>query len=174
MRTAIVAADPVNGGTIVNALDIVVPLHCARSHRGVRGFTLIELIVVIAIVAILVGIAVPTYQDAVRKSRRGQAKADLVELAQRAERWFTVNNSYAGFWTQVEIDGLDISPRDGNGPFYALDRDGGDGAANEFLLTATPIAGTGQEKDTRCMMLTLNSAGAKGIDGGTGTAQDCW
>lgn len=159
----------------MQASDIVLLPHSAPGPRAARGFTLIELIVVIAIVAILVGIALPTYQDAVRKSRRGQAKADMVELAQRAERWYTVNNSYAGFWAQVEADGLDISPRDGNGPFYDLERDGGtDAAVNEFELTATPIAGTGQENDARCMILTLNQAGAKGIDGGTGTPADCW
>lgn len=142
--------------------------------RALRGFTLIELMVVVAIVAILVGIAVPAYQDAVRKSRRGQAKADLVELAQRAERFHTVNNSYAGFWASIPA-AEKVSPRNGNGPFYDMERDGGaDADANTFLLTATPRTGTGQENDTRCMTLTLNQAGAKQISGGTGTAADCW
>jgi len=147
---------------------------CAHGGRAARGFTLIELMVVVAIVAILVGIAVPAYQDAVRKSRRGQAKADLVELAQRAERFHTVNNSYAGFWTLVD-DADKESPRNGNGPFYDMERDGGtDTAVNTFLLTATPRAGSGQENDTRCMTLTLDHAGAKNIVDGSGPAADCW
>ena len=58
-----------------------------------RGFTLIELMIVIAVIAVLTALAYPAYQDQVRKSRRAQAKADLVEYAQGAERYFTANNS---------------------------------------------------------------------------------
>ena len=71
-----------------------------RSGR-VRGFTLIELMITVAIIAIIVAIAVPSYQDSVRKSRRGQVKADITELAQRAERFHSVNNSYVGFWASI-------------------------------------------------------------------------
>lgn len=59
-----------------------------------KGFTLIELMIVIAIVAILTAIAYPSYQDSVRKARRGSAQADLVELANFMERRFTENNAY--------------------------------------------------------------------------------
>ena len=66
-------------------------------RSAAAGFTLIELMIVVAVVAILAAIAVPSYQEQVRKSRRAQAKADLVEYAQMAERFFTVNNTYVGF-----------------------------------------------------------------------------
>ncbi|MGH8758691.1 MAG: type IV pilin protein [Burkholderiales bacterium] len=146
-----------------------------KFHR-IAGFTLIELMIAVAVVAILAAIAYPAYQDAVRKSRRGQAKADLVELAQRAERYHTISNSYAGFWNSSSVPDADkLSPRNGNGPYYALQRDAGaDTAANTFVLTAAPVAGSGQERDTRCMTLTLNQAGAKNITGGTGNAAECW
>ena len=65
--------------------------------RTGAGFTLIELMIVVAVVAILASIAVPAYQEQIRKSRRAQAKADMVEYAQMAERYFTVNNTYVGF-----------------------------------------------------------------------------
>ncbi|MDW7601742.1 prepilin-type N-terminal cleavage/methylation domain-containing protein, partial [Stenotrophomonas maltophilia] len=58
--------------------------------RLARGFTLIELMIVVAVVAILAAIAYPSYSEHVRKSRRAQAKADLVEYAQLAERFHTV------------------------------------------------------------------------------------
>jgi type IV pilus assembly protein PilE len=138
-----------------------------------RGFTLIELMVVVAIVGILVGIALPSYQDSVRKGRRGQAKSDLVELAQRAERFRTVNNTYAGFWASVPA-GDKVSPRNGGGPFYLLNRDAGvDTAANTFVLTATPQAS--QTADTRCNILTLVQAWKKDLAGThSGTVADCW
>ncbi len=139
----------------------------AGRRARVGGFTLIELMVVVAIVGILVGIALPSYQDSVRKGRRGQAKADLVELAQRVERWRTVNNTYTGFVMGADDD---QSPRQG-APAYnvalAIPND------NEFTLTATPVGG--QTADVRCMELTINQAGQKTVGGGaTGTVADCW
>ena len=59
-----------------------------------RGFTLMELMIVVAIIGILAGIAYPTYQDSVRKSRRADAEAVLLELAQWMERFYTENNRY--------------------------------------------------------------------------------
>ena len=132
-----------------------------RIERMARGFTLIELMVVVAIVGILVAIAVPSYAESVRKSRRGQAKADLMELVQLAERFHTVNRSYAGFWASVPATHR-VSPRTGNGAaVYALDRDGGaDTAVNTFVLTATPVAGSAQAND-RCGVLSINQLGQK-------------
>ena len=138
----------------------------AGRHARVGGFTLIELMVVVAIVAILVGIALPSYQDSVRKGRRGQAKADLVELAQRVERWRTVNNTYAGFAMGADDD---QSPRQGT-PAYdvALDIPND----NEFTLTATPA--NGQVNDVRCMILTLDQAGRKTESGTATDIGECW
>lgn len=116
-----------------------------RAFGGERGFTLIELMIVVAVVGILAAIAIPSYQDSVRKSRRAQAKADIVEYAQMAERWFTVNNSYAGFTV----------PPDRETPQYGIVVNA---AATSFTITATPE--DGQVKD-RCGTLTINHAGVK-------------
>lgn len=147
--------------------------HASSDARvRVSGFTLIELMVVVAVVAILAAIALPSYQDSVRKGRRGQAKSDLVELAQRAERYRTINNSYAGFWAQTQA-GDARSPRTGPTAYYVIDRDGGvDTATNTFTLTATPQ--NGQELDVLCMNLSVNQLGQKQASADPPNANRCW
>lgn len=128
--------------------------------------------IVVAVVAVLVAIAYPSYADAVRKGKRGQAKGALVELAQRAERWRTVQGSFDGFEASLSEDDL-VSPKPGEGPAaYAIEFAPND-ANTAFVLSAVPQGG--QAEDTRCMTLTLTQAGAKGVTGGaTGTVADCW
>lgn len=87
---------------------------CSDRRRSL-GFTLIELMITVAVVAILAAVAVPTYQDQVRKSRRAQAKADLVEYSQMAERFHTVQNTYQGFALPSTR-----SPREGATAWYTL------------------------------------------------------
>lgn len=138
-----------------------------RAGRS-AGFTLIELMTVVAIIGILVAIALPSYNDSVRKGKRGQAKSDLVELAQRAERWRTVQGTFVGMLAQWEEDVDDQSPRRGSAA-YSIS---GVEAAQTFVLTATPV--NSQTADTRCMTLTLNQAGQKTHSGTAASAADCW
>lgn len=131
---------------------------------GSKGFTLIELMIVVAVIAILAAIAYPSFADSVRKGHRGQAKADLLEVAQLLERSRTVNNGYQAFTLPFAQ-----SPRTGT-PRYgiALAR-----TATTYTLTATP-QGT-QLQDTECGALSINQAGVKSIgDGATGTVARCW
>lgn len=133
--------------------------------RLIRGFTLIELMVVVAIVGILVGIAVPSYQDSVRKSRRAQAKADLAEVAQAMERFYTVNNTYAG--ANLATISFTQSPKVGD-PRYTIAFSGAV-TASTFVLSAQPVGGQTSDK---CGTLTLSNTGAK-----TPTRvqmPDCW
>ncbi|HBK46826.1 MAG TPA: type IV pilin [Xanthomonadaceae bacterium] len=130
-----------------------------------RGFTLIELMVVVAIIAILAAIAYPAYQDFVRKGRRGQAKADLVEYAQVAERFRTINNTYIGFDAGGRI--ASQSPRQGTA-WYQISLDG-DATRSSFKLQAVPQGA--QEKD-KCGTLTINQAGVK--TNSKGNLADCW
>lgn len=140
-----------------------------RADRSARGFTLIELMVVVAVVAILAAVALPSYQEHVRKSRRGQAQADLVELAQRAERFHTVNSTYVGFWATVPA-GHKRSPREGGGAFYNIDMSGV--SAGAFTLTASPVAGTAQAND-RCGPMRLDQTGRKSHGGGAERDAEC-
>lgn len=116
------------------------------------GFTLIELMIVVAVVAILAAIAYPSYQEQIRKSRRGQAKADMVEVAQLAERHHTTNNSYGTFAVPAP---LDRSPRQGTRIDYDLSVVG-----NQSTFTITAAPRSPQNVDV-CGTLTINQAGAK-------------
>lgn len=78
------------------------------SRRSTAGFTLIELMITVAVIAVLAAIALPSYQRHVLKTNRALAKADLVEIAQLLERYHTVQNSYDGFSLP-----FDQSPRQG-------------------------------------------------------------
>ena len=128
---------------------------------------MIELMIAVAIVATLAAIAMPAYDGAVRKAKRGQVKADMAELAQRAERFHTVNNTYVGFWATVPTSQR-VSPRTGGTVSYTLTQAE---AANTFTITATPEGG--QVKDTLCGRLSINQAGQK-TRSGTGALSDCW
>ena len=134
--------------------------------RKIRGFTLIEVMIVVAVVAILAAIALPSYQDSVRKSRRAQAKTDMLELVQVLERTYTTDRSYARYST---LDApLNQSPRDGAARYSIAISNV---SATTYTLTATPQGA--QANDTRCGTLTINQMGVKTISG-SATVADCW
>ncbi|UWX04751.1 pilus assembly protein PilE [Pseudoxanthomonas sp. NC8] len=119
--------------------------------------------VVIAIVATIVAIAVPSYQEQVRKSHRARAKADLVEYAQLAERFFTVNNTYAGFALPSTQ-----SPREAGAT--ARYRIAAATTATTFTLTATAL---NRQANDRCGNLSITNTGNK-TSTGTSPLGDCW
>ncbi len=129
-------------------------LKAIRAIGQVRGFTLIELMVTVAVVAILAAVAYPSYTDQVRKSRRAQAKADMVEYAQMAERSHTTNNTYANFRFSNGTTSIQ-SPREGGTARYTISIQAAQGT---FTLTAVP-QGT-QAKD-KCGTMTVNQANVK-------------
>jgi type IV pilus assembly protein PilE len=140
------------------------PVERIESFGSVRGFTLIELMIVVAVVAILAAIAYPSFQDQIRKSRRAQAKADLVEFAAQAERFHTANNSYEGF-TLPHL----VSPReaeDGGTVHYNLTPNDAFTAANTYTITATPVGGQASD---RCGTLSITQSGVK-----SPTLENCW
>ncbi len=135
-----------------------------------KGFTLIELIIVVAIIGVLAAIAYPSYQDSVRKSRRADARAVLLEAAQFMERRYTENLTagYAGV-DQAALDGagLGSAPKEGTA-YYDIQLAS---TQTTFTLSADP-AGTPQASDT-CGILTLTNAGVKGQASGK-TVDECW
>lgn len=132
-----------------------------KRRADASGFTLIELVIVVAIVAILTAIAVPAYNDQVRKSRRADGKAVALQMVQALERWHTVKNTYAGYTGTME------SPSGDANPHYEIEAS--DLTVTTYTVTATPQGG---QADDKCGTITVDQAGAKTPTGGD--LDDCW
>ncbi len=142
------------------------------------GFTLIELMITVAIIGILASIAYPSYQDSVRKSRRADAKGVLLGLTNAMERRFTEKNSYcdAALATGgTAVTGCGTATEDTGTPsiytippettsFYTVTISAA--TASSYTLSAVPA---GAQTNDTCGTLTITQTGAK-----TPTTAGCW
>jgi type IV pilus assembly protein PilE len=150
-------------------------------HDQARGFTLIELMIVVALIAILAAIAYPSYEDYVMRATRTEAKNRLMQVASEQEKFFSTFNRYAGSidgarTTDPATSGLNISastqdlvggsPDPDDQAYYTIAVALTNGNLG-YTLTATPV-GSQQTRD-RCGEMTLDHLGNKAaaIDG-------CW
>lgn len=134
-------------------------------RRFDQGFTLIELMIVVAVIAILSAIAYPSYEEYVRRGHRAEARAGLLEAAQWMERAATAQGTYP--LTAQFPAGLTRVP----GQRYDITLNSQDGAT--FTLTATP---RGAQIGDRCGAYTLTNTGLRGANNTTTGAivTDCW
>jgi type IV pilus assembly protein PilE len=139
-------------------------------NQRTRGFTLIELVVTVAIVALIMAIAVPSYRAYVLRANRADATTALLRLAAAQERFYLQNNRYA------DNTLLDDAPPAGLG-FTATERGlynvtlavNGGGWQNGYILTATANSTGRQTDDTACRAFTVNEQGNRTAADSSGT-----
>ena len=128
------------------------------SNRWQRGFTLLELMIVVGIIAILAAIAIPSYQSYMTRAARTKATRALMDLAGREERYYYSNNRYAATLSSVGYNSPYIDSNT-DSRYYTVSIATAD--TTDYTLQAAP-GGEQAIKDTLCGTLTLNRAGVKG------------
>ena len=131
------------------------------TSRPQRGFTLIELMIVVAVVGILSAVAYPSYTEYVRKGHRAEARAGLLQAAQWMERAATATGLYPG--------DLPANLKEVPGKRYDISADVSD-ENDSFTLKATP---TGVQADDKCKTFTLSNTGQQDLEGST-LVNECW
>lgn len=133
-------------------------------HSPSHGFTLVEMMIVIAIVAILAAIAIPSYHDYIVTTRRSDGQIALLDLSTRLERFFNENNSFVGASIPT------IYPATSPEGFYNLQIT--NTTATNYTIQAIPQGP--QTSDSLCGTLTFNALGQKGANGSIADPLDCW
>ncbi len=150
------------------------------SARPASGFTLIELMVVVLVIAILTVIAVPSYTNQVRKSRRTEAKSMLLDLSAREERYMATNGVYS---TAAADLGLSAYPQLTTTGYYSIaaptvtaaSTSSATAAATPPTFSFTATAAGNQVKDTECNTFTITNTGLQtSTNSGAAPTTDCW
>ena len=133
-----------------------------NAHHAAPGFTLIELCIALACIALLSGFAWPSYQSLMLRSQRAQARASLLQAAHWFERAASANGSYP-VPSDVPASVLQI-----DGQRYTMRITS---TAQSYTLSATPL---GVQTADTCATLTVNHLGQRGVQGASQTAAQCW
>ena len=133
-----------------------------------RGVTLIELMVVVAILGIIVAFGYPSYRDQVMKARRAEGLGELLELADRMERFYSDRGTYVG--ASLGNAATDIYPATSAKGYYTLSI--ASQTATDFSVSAAPT-GTGNQNKDKCGTFTLTAQGIKSVSNSTYLDQ-CW
>lgn len=128
-------------------------------HATARGFTLIELMITVAIVAVLGAVAYPSYQESVRKSRRAEARVALMEVLQQQERYMTQYNSYLAFTTSAtDVPFKNFSGSERSKASYLV---GSRACTNQTIANCVEVFATPTYTDPWVTELRITSTGVK-------------
>jgi type IV pilus assembly protein PilE len=133
-------------------------------QRADSGFTLIELMVAVVVVAILSAIAIPSYSEYLTRAARVEARTILMENALGMEQVFTLNNNYNN---PVPTLKFGASPKNGT-PKYNISIDTTKFSATEYRLQAVPV------KADKCGTFLIDNTGLRSLSGNTATVAECW
>lgn len=142
-----------------------------RPLRASRGFTLIEVMITVAIIGILAAVALPAYTEQVKRSKRSNAQTVMLQGAQFAQRYYNAKNSYSGLEGAsgtFASSNYKTAPNDGGTVNYNIKLEL---VGSGFKITAEPKAGV--FSDSKCGNLTLTDTGVKGVSG-SDTVANCW
>lgn len=157
--------------------------------QAMSGFTLVELMIVVVILTLLAAIAIPSYSNQIRKSRRSEAKSALLDLAGREERYMATNGAYTssasalGYssFTNIGSGYYDLAVTSGTGSYTPTAPTATTaGTPAMYVLTATVRTTGGQNKDSNCQAFQVNSAGQQTSYNSTNTfttataTTGCW
>lgn len=145
--------------------------------KPAQGFTLIEIMIAVAIIAIISGFAYPSYVKHIQRAKRVDAQTAVLEAAQRQESYYLRNNSYAKDLTQLEYNttsseglynlALSATPADCTGNHTTV--------CTGFTLSATPVATKPQAQDSDCQSFKVNQLGTKtATDANNNASTKCW
>jgi len=136
-----------------------------RTTNKVKGFTLMELMITVAIIGIIASIAIPSYQDFINKSRRSEAHAGLAKMALQQEAHRMVNTTFA---SAFDTDSNPVRQPTSDYYTFSLPAAGdGNPAVSASAYTVIATAKSSQTADTACTPMTVNQAGTK-------TPTGCW
>jgi len=140
----------------------------SRQQESSAGFTLIEVMIALAIIGIIAAIAVPSYSSYMIDARRTDAMAFLSEVAGEQQRYFTENNQYAADMQELGYGSAATFASPEGHYVVSISNPGGNGS---YLLTAAPASGGKQASDSECLAFTISHTGARQS---TGSDTDCW
>jgi len=133
-----------------------------KHTQPTQGFTLIEVLIAMACVAVLVTVAWPIYQSLTGRGQRAQARTALLQAAHWLERAASANGNYPAS-TDIPASVMQVE-----GQRYQIQVTS---SPQSYALSATPI---GTQNADACGTLTLNHLGVRGVQGGSQTAAQCW
>jgi len=123
-----------------------------------KGFTLIELMIAVVVLAILTAVAYPSFMQSVRKGNRGDASSALTRAASAQERFFATNGTYTTVVTDLGFAAGGLTE---HGHYTLTMAAGPTGIGSSYVLTATAKAGTMQAQDAGCTVLSIDSLGVQ-------------